>query len=107
MDVLVVDEDVELGEEHETQFYTCHVCGDNWLAVKEPLDEVTAQITFIHQMGMDPVLKRVASVTEVEIQADPEETQWDYFVDDEHIAEDDWRERLLSRRQTLRSICSN
>ena len=33
--------------------------------------------------------------------------QWEYFMGDDAVDEEDWRDRLDQRRQTLRSIASN
>ena len=41
-----------LGGEHEARFFTCHVCGDNWLSVKQTDFGGDCRITFVHQMGM-------------------------------------------------------
>jgi hypothetical protein len=49
-----------LGEEQESRFYSCQVCGDNWLTVKEKTADGNCTVTFVHQMGTSPVLKRVA-----------------------------------------------
>jgi len=49
-----------IGEEQESRFYSCQVCGDNWLSVKEKTADGDCSIMFVHQMGTSPVLKRVA-----------------------------------------------
>lgn len=109
MQVMLEEEDQRaslLGEEQESQFYTCHVCGDNWLSVKEARGE-DCTVTFIHQMGMSPVLRRVAHMqTPVLVNPDTVE-EWEYYFDEEAVSEDDWRSKLQSRRDTLRSICMN
>ena len=46
------DLDGDDAEDHESRFFTCHVCGDNWLSVREDSEDATCHITFIHQMGM-------------------------------------------------------
>jgi hypothetical protein len=92
--------------EQESRFYSCHVCGDNWLAVKEQETE-GCQVTFIHQMGMAPVLKRVAHMqTHIVINESTVEN-WKYYLDDEMIDETAWLAKLNDRRQVLKSVCSN
>ena len=105
------DEDEELaallGGEPESRFYTCHVCGDNWLSVKETETAGSCKITFVHQMGMAPVLKRIAHMqTEVVLSKDAVDT-WSYFVDDQEIDQEVWFDKLAQRRKILKSICSN
>lgn len=109
MDV-VVEDDVEsldlTSDEQESRFYTCHVCGDNWLSVKETSRD-DCKITFVHQMGMSPELKRIAHVDAPVVANDEVVDDWEYYVDDEEIAPDAWHEKLVSRRKVLKSICSN
>lgn len=109
MDV-VVEEDVEgldlESDEQESRFYTCHVCGDNWLSVKET-QKGDCKITFVHQMGMSPELKRIAHLDTPLVVNDDTVDHWEYYVDDEQIAPDAWHEKLVSRRKVLKSICSN
>lgn len=107
MDV-VVDEDESnlIGEEQESRFYTCHVCGDNWLSVKETR-RGDCKITFVHQMGMSPELKRIAHMDTHVIVTDDTVDHWEYYLDDEKIGPDAWHEKLVSRRKVLKSICSN
>ena len=96
-----------LGNEPESRFYTCHVCGDNWLSVKETTPSGTCTITYVHQMGTSPVLKRVAHMqTEVVVN---EETvdHWEYYLDDQHIDGEVWHDKLDERRRILKSICCN
>ncbi|MEX0600902.1 MAG: hypothetical protein WD021_04725 [Rhodothermales bacterium] len=109
MDVVVEDdiEGVDLGhDDQDSRFYTCHVCGDNWLSVKETR-RGDYKITFVHQMGMSPELKRVAHVDAPVTSHDESVDQWEYYVDDERIGHDAWHEKLVSRRNVLKSICSN
>ena len=109
MDV-VVEEDAEepdpSNEDQESRFYTCHVCGDNWLSVKET-HRGDCKITFVHQMGMSPELKRIAHVDTPVVVNDDTVDHWEYYVDDEQIGPDAWHEKLVSRRKVLKSICSN
>ena len=107
----VVNEDEEendavLGEEQESHFYTCQVCGDNWLTVKETAAD-DCQITFIHQMGMQPVLKRVARMQTPVLLQKSTVDHWDYYLDDELVEKEAWQSRLTDRRKILKSICSN
>ena len=100
------DHDAVLGEEQESHFYTCQVCGDNWLTVKET-GAGDCQITFIHQMGMQPVLKRVARMQTPVLIKEATVDRWDYYLDDEPVAEQTWQTKLTNRRKILKSICSN
>jgi len=95
-----------VGDEHEAQFFTCHVCGDNWLSVRE-IAEGDCTITFVHQMGMKPLLKRVAHMSTPIVLTEGTVEQWAYFLGDNEVSEDDWRARLAHRRDVLRSVCSN
>jgi len=109
MDVVVdQDEDHErsIEADQESRFYTCHVCGDNWLSVKETNAD-DCKITFVHQMGMSPELKRIAHMDTHVVLSDNTIDHWEYFLDDEEITEDDWNEKLTNRRKVLKSICSN
>ena len=102
------DIESEIGplDEHEAQFFTCHVCGDNWLSVRE-VQEGSCTITFVHQMGMKPLLKRVAHMTTPVVLTESTVEQWAYYLGEDEVEEDDWRTRLASRRDVLRSVCSN
>ena len=108
MQVAVEGKDLEIvSEDQESRFYTCQVCGDNWLSVKEAEDEGSWLVTFIHQMGMEPVLKRVAHMEQDLVISETSVGGWEYFFDDEAVAEGEWRDKLQKRRELLRSICSN
>ena len=96
-----------LGIEPESRFYTCHVCGDNWLSVKEPEQDGGCTITFVHQMGTSPVLKRVVSVESDLAPVDRATGSWDYYLDDDEIDRDAWLDKLAERRKVLRSVCCN
>lgn len=109
MEVELPGDEIELLEdaEKESRFYTCQVCGDNWLSIKQGRDQGTCEVTFIHQMGIQPVLKRVAHMdTEVVVNENTVD-HWDYFVGDEETDEQSWHARLKERRELLRSICCN
>ncbi len=110
MNVVLRGEEQEqalLGEEQESHFYTCQVCGDNWLSVKETDLGGTCQITFIHQMGMDPTLRRVAHMATPVVVNEDTIDHWDYFVDEDPVAEEEWFDTLEDRRDVLRSVCMN
>ncbi len=107
MDVVVdQDESNLIGDEQESRFYTCHVCGDNWLSVKETRSG-DCKITFVHQMGMSPELKRIAHLDTPVVVNEDTVDHWEYFLDDVAIGPDAWHEKLVSRRKVLKSICSN
>ena len=101
------DLDGDDAEDHESRFFTCHVCGDNWLSVREDSEDATCHITFIHQMGMAPVLKRVAHVESQIVINEGSVDHWEYFLDDEQVDEKIWLEKLTRRRKVLKSVCTN
>ncbi len=101
------DHDPPLSGMQESLFYTCHVCGDNWLSIKETADYGESQITFIHQMGMPPLLKRVARLEGNDEILKLDAGHWSYYIGEDEIPEGLWKEKLQSRRQVLKSICSN
>ena len=94
------------GEEQEARFYTCHVCGDNWLSVRR-VEHGDCLVTFVHQMGLQPLLKRTAVMSTPVLMDEALVERWDYFVGDDAVAEHEWRDTLTKRRTVLRSICSN
>ena len=94
-------------DEQESAFYTCHVCGDNWLSFREEDEEGECVVTFIHQMGMDPVLKRVAHMETPIVLREETVDRWEYFLDDESVDGSIWFKKLKRRRRLLKSICSN
>ena len=105
---LEADETVELGllDDHEARFFTCHVCGDNWLSVRR-VESGDCQITFVHQMGLQPLLKRTATMTTPVVLSEDTVDHWDYFLGDSEVGEVRWLDTLDERRRILRSICSN
>jgi hypothetical protein len=96
-----------LGTEPESRFYTCHVCGDNWLSVKEQTPSGACNITFVHQMGTSPVLKRVAHLETAVVVNEDTVDHWDYYLDDRQIDREVWFDKLEERRRILKSICCN
>lgn len=100
-------DDLELmTEPHEARFFTCHVCGDNWLSVRR-VEDGDCRITFVHQMGLQPLLKRTAHMTTPVVLNEGTVGHWDYFLGDDEVGEGAWRDTLDERRRILRSICSN
>ena len=106
---LEADETDELDfmtDEHEARFFTCHVCGDNWLSVRR-VEGGDCRITFVHQMGLQPLLKRTATMTTSIVLNEDTVDRWDYFLGDSEVGEGRWRDTLDERRRGLRSICTN
>ena len=99
-------EEVEILDDQEARFFTCHVCGDNWLSVRQ-VESGDCRITFVHQMGLQPTLKRVAYMATPVLMAASTVERWDYFCGDDEVEEDEWMDQLGKRRRILRSICSN
>lgn len=100
-------DDGVLDEDQESRFYSCQVCGDNWLMVKEKTPDGTCTVTFVHQMGTSPVLKRVAHMNNAIVIDDENVEAWEYFLGEEEVEEDRWRNLLSDRRETLKSTCVN
>lgn len=96
-----------LGGEQESRFYSCQVCGDNWLSVKEKTADGSCTITFVHQMGTSPVLKRVAHMDNPVIVSDENVDEWEYYKGDEPVPEEEWQGTLDDRRETLKATCMN
>ena len=96
-----------LEHDPESRFYSCHVCGDNWLSVKENEGVGHCKITFVHQMGMSPVLKRIAHMRRPVVVQEESLGQWSYFLDDQEIDREVWFDKLSKRRRVLRAICTN
>ncbi|WP_412067864.1 hypothetical protein [Rubrivirga sp. IMCC43871] len=106
---LDADESDDLGlltDEQEARFFTCHVCGDNWLTVRR-VEEGDCKITFVHQMGLQPLLKRTAHMSTPVLLSEDTVEHWDYYLGDDEVGEGRWRDTLDERRRVLRSICSN
>ncbi len=101
-------EAIDLGplEDHEARFFTCHVCGDNWLSVRE-VESGDCRVTFVHQMGMQPLLKRIAHMQTPVLMKEETIDGWAYFYGDDEVEEHEWRGKLDARRKILRSVCSN
>jgi hypothetical protein len=109
---VVLDEEQDeiqqlLGGEKESRFYSCQVCGDNWLSVKEKTAEGECTVTFVHQMGTSPVLKRVAHMDNPLLVSDENVDEWTYYKGDEPIPEEEWYDTLDDRRDTLKATCMN
>lgn len=100
------EEDLLAGEQ-ESRFFTCHVCGDNWLSVKKTELGGDCRITFVHQMGMQPTLKRIAHMSTPVVLMPGTVEEWDYFLGDDEVEETEWRRQLDQRRTLLRAICTN
>ncbi len=111
MQVVLDDDNDELGEllggEQESRFYSCQVCGDNWLSVKEKTADGACTMTYVHQMGTSPVLKRVAHLSNAVVMNDDSVNEWEYFLGDQTIHEEKWRDTLEDRRDVLKSVCMN
>lgn len=93
------------GATQDSEFVSCHVCGDNWLSIRE-LGLHRVRMTFLHQMGTSPLLKCVGHIIPGATFDDDDE-EWEFFVDDEVVDEDAWEGLLAERREVLRSVCSN
>ena len=106
MEVSLEAEEIE-DPDADSKFYTCHVCGDNWLSVREDEDSGESRVTFVHQMGMSPVLKRIAHLQKHVVLKETTVEKWEYYFDDEEIEEKTWQDKLTNRRKILKSICTN
>ena len=108
VEVMVQDEnETPIADEQESYFYTCHVCGDNRLSIKEKQEDGDGRITVIYQMGMTPMLKRVGRMEPSFMPSEDHVGHWTYFMDEDEISEELWREKLIARRRILKSICTN
>ncbi len=108
MDVIVTDDEIKISDVQphgqESRYFTCRVCGDNFLSLREDYDGHTS-ITFIHQMGQEPELRRIGHLED----ADELEgaVLWEYYVGEEMVTESEWVDELRQRRSVLRSVCTN
>ncbi len=111
MQVIIDDEGDEIeeliGDEQESRFYSCQVCGDNWLSVKEKSADGECTITFVHQMSTSPVLKRVAHMSNHVVISEDSVEEWEYYLGDEPVPEERWYDKLSDRRDVLKSVCMN
>ncbi len=95
------------GDGEQSRFYSCHVCGDNWLSIRRFDDLGQSKVTFIHQMGVEPILRRIAHLQAELVLNDRTVDRWEYYLDDDEVAEGEWLDRLEDRRKVLKAICSN
>ena len=102
-----LSEDSENSTDEESRFYSCHVCGDNWLSIRRSDDRGKSNVTFIHQMGVEPVLRRVAHLQTEIVANERTVDHWEYYLDEDEVAESEWMDQLEDRRKVLRAICSN
>jgi len=93
--------------DERSRFYSCHVCGDNWLSIRRRDDHGVSKVTFIHQMGVEPVLRRIAHLQAELVLNDRSVDHWEYYLDDDKVAEGEWMNKLEDRRRVLKAICSN
>ena len=94
-------------KDEDSRFYSCHVCGDNWLSIRRRDDYGQSKVTFIHQMGVEPVLRRIAHLQAEFVVNDRSVDHWEYYLDDDEVAEGEWMDKLEDRRKVLKAICSN
>lgn len=106
-DEYAADEVDDEDENEESRFYSCHVCGDNWLSIRRQDDDGQRKVTFIHQMGVEPVLRRIAHLQAELLNDNRAVDHWEYYLDDDEVAEGEWMDKLEDRRKVLRAICSN
>lgn len=100
-------DEIPFDDAQESRFYSCQVCGDNWLTVKETTDDGSCTLTFVHQMGTSPVLKRVAHMTNTIVVDDENVEAWEYYLGEDQVDESEWHDTLSDRRETLKSTCMN
>ncbi len=91
----------------EVHFYSCQVCGDNWLSVKRAPLGGACEIEFVHQMGMHPTLRRSALLSNTVVMSEASVDHWSYYYGDAELDEKDWRGRLARRRGVLKAVCTN
>lgn len=94
-------------EADESRFYSCHVCGDNWLSIRRLDTQGDCKVTFIHQMGVQPVLRRVAHIDAPLVTNETAIRNWEYYLDETEVEEVEWMDRLADRRKVLKAICTN
>ena len=99
-------QELDVLDDQEARFFTCHVCGDNWLTVRR-VASGECKITFVHQMGLQPLLKRTAVMTTPVVLSEATVDHWAYFLGEDEVPEGEWRGTLDERRRVLRSICTN
>ncbi len=98
----------EMGDNaDEVHFYSCQVCGDNWLSLKRTAMGGACELEFVHQMGMKPVLRRAAQLSNTVVMSEASVDHWAYFYGDAEVEEDDWRGRLDKRRSVLKATSLN
>ncbi len=95
------------GDDEQSRFYSCHVCGDNWLSIRRFDDLGQSKVTFIHQMGVEPILRRIAHLQAELALSERTVDHWEYYLDDDEVAEGEWLDKLEDRRKVLKAICSN
>ena len=101
------DREDDGGKDENSRFYSCHVCGDNWLSIRRSDDYGQSKVTFIHQMGVEPILRRIAHLQAEFVVNDRSVDHWEYYLDDDEVGEGEWMNRLEDRRKVLKAICSN
>lgn len=90
-----------------SQFFSCHVCGDNWLSMRTTSKSGKPMLVFVHQMGMDPMLKRAGVLRFIYPEDAMVVDDWEYFIGEDAVTEESWRTELDRRRFVLRSTCMN
>lgn len=92
----------------ELVVFACRVCGDNWLCVEHEEPGEDARITFVHQLGSRPSLKRVLVGRETSaLRRGSEIGEWTYLIDDEPVSRRRWSRKLRARRRLLRAMLNN
>ena len=110
--VLPLDVSAENGEgafedADEAHFYTCQVCGDNWLSIKRNPLGGDCELTFVHQTNVEPLLRRTATMSNAVVMTERSVDHWSYFLGDDEVEETDWRAQLVERRRLLKAACTN
>lgn len=91
----------------DSLFFSCHVCGDNWLSIRTTSESGRPLLVFVHQMGMNPILKRAGVFRFTYPEDGMVVDDWEYFIGDDSVTEGTWRTELDRRRFLLRSTCMN